>query len=65
MSEEPWYQEGLRFACTRCGDCCGGGPGTVRANGAEIAALARRLSMSEVEFLDWIRPEGLEDLEMR
>ena len=26
---EPWYQDGLRFTCTRCGHCCTGEPGFV------------------------------------
>lgn len=47
---QPWYREGLRFECTRCGHCCGGGPGTVRVSDAEIEALARHLGLSEEEF---------------
>ena len=37
---EPWYQDGLRFACTRCGKCCTGEPGFVWVNDEELAALA-------------------------
>lgn len=37
---EPWYRDGLRFRCTRCGHCCTGAPGVVWVNAAEIAALA-------------------------
>src|SRR6516165_2359859 len=37
---EPWYQEGLRFRCTRCGHCCTGAPGYVWVNDEEIAAIA-------------------------
>jgi Fe-S-cluster containining protein len=37
---EPWYADGLRFACTQCGNCCTGAPGFVWVNDAEIAALA-------------------------
>ena len=37
---EPWYREGLRFRCTRCGHCCTGAPGYVWVNDQEIAALA-------------------------
>lgn len=44
-----WYEDGLRFACTRCGNCCRG-RGTVRVSDAEIAALARRLGLAEQEF---------------
>jgi Fe-S-cluster containining protein len=35
-----WYADGLRFACTQCGNCCTGAPGFVWVNDAEIAALA-------------------------
>ena len=37
---EPWYQDGLRFRCTQCGDCCTGEPGFVWVNDAEIEAIA-------------------------
>ena len=37
---EPWYQDGLRFRCTRCGHCCTGTPGNVWINEEEIAAIA-------------------------
>jgi Fe-S-cluster containining protein len=40
---EPWYKDGLRFRCTRCGDCCTGAPGFVWVNEDEVAALARHL----------------------
>jgi Fe-S-cluster containining protein len=38
---EPWYGDGLRFRCTRCGNCCTGAPGYVWVNATEIEALAR------------------------
>jgi Fe-S-cluster containining protein len=47
---DPWYRDGLRFACTRCGNCCSGAPGTVRVDDAEIAALARRVGLRDEEF---------------
>jgi Fe-S-cluster containining protein len=37
---EPWYQDGLRFRCTRCGHCCTGEPGFVWVNDEELAAIA-------------------------
>src|SRR5438105_3224904 len=40
MSSEPWYQDGLRFSCTRCGHCCTGEPGFVWVCAAARAALA-------------------------
>src|SRR5262249_23822585 len=35
-----WYQDGLRFHCTRCGHCCTGAPGYVWVNDDEIDAIA-------------------------
>jgi len=51
--EQPWYREGLRFACTRCGNCCTGEPGYVWVNDAEIDAIAtlRREPRAEVVAL--------------
>jgi len=37
---EPWYKDGLRFQCTRCGKCCTGAPGFVWVNDAEVQAIA-------------------------
>ncbi len=37
---QPWYQDGLRFECTRCGNCCTGEPGFVWVDAEEIAAIA-------------------------
>jgi Fe-S-cluster containining protein len=36
-----WYQDGLQFRCTRCGNCCTGAPGFVWVNEDEIAAIAK------------------------
>lgn len=48
-SESPWYRDGLRFACQRCGNCCTGS-GTVRVSDAEIERLAARVGMSDAGF---------------
>jgi Fe-S-cluster containining protein len=50
---EPWYQDGLRFRCTRCGHCCTGTPGFVWVNEEEIAAIAefRRETVAETTGL--------------
>jgi Fe-S-cluster containining protein len=37
---EPWYADGLRFTCTRCGNCCTGEPGFVWVNDDEVQAIA-------------------------
>ena len=50
---EPWFEDGLRFRCTRCGNCCTGTPGYVWVNDAELAAIAdfRGKSVEEVTGL--------------
>ncbi|MGD8414351.1 MAG: YkgJ family cysteine cluster protein [Candidatus Latescibacterota bacterium] len=51
MELEPkWYESGLRFTCTQCGNCCTGAPGTVKVSNEEISALASRLGMSKRAF---------------
>lgn len=42
MSEQ-WYQHGLRFACTRCGNCCTGEPGNVWVEEKDLIAIAEHL----------------------
>ena len=41
---KPWFKDGLRFECTRCGACCTGEPGYVWVSDEELQAIA--------EFLD-------------
>ena len=55
---EPWYQDGLRFACTRCGKCCTGAPGFVWVNGEEVQAIADFLHEPvEQVWARYTRPE--------
>ena len=42
-ADQPWYQAGLSFRCTQCGDCCTGAPGFVWVSDEEIAAIAEFL----------------------
>jgi Fe-S-cluster containining protein len=50
MPKTPWFQDGLRFECTQCGDCCTGAPGYVWVNNEEIAALSAVFGMKVHEF---------------
>jgi uncharacterized protein len=46
---KPWYKDGLRFECTRCGHCCTGEPGHVYVNDEEIEAIANFLETPSKE----------------
>jgi Fe-S-cluster containining protein len=47
----PWYVDGLRFSCTRCGACCTGAPGFVWVNVEEIRSIAEFVGLTEEEFI--------------
>jgi hypothetical protein len=49
-AEDPWYRDGLAFACTRCGKCCTGAPGYVWVNADEIAAIAKHRNETLEQF---------------
>src|SRR4029077_6086863 len=61
---DAWYRDGLRFSCTRCGNCCTGAPGFVWVNDEEIAAIAAHRGESiEHGFGLYTRPfEGARSL---
>lgn len=50
MAQKEWYEDGLRFACTQCGNCCTGPPGVVWFTEEEGRAMAKRLGVTEAEF---------------
>ncbi|MBL4883232.1 MAG: YkgJ family cysteine cluster protein [Planctomycetaceae bacterium] len=43
MSQEPWYQDGLKFRCTGCGNCCTGATGAVWVDEQNVAKIAELL----------------------
>ncbi len=49
-SELPWYRDGLKFECTRCGACCTGAPGFVWVGLEEVTRLAEHLKLTLDEF---------------
>jgi len=60
MPKQPWYQDGLRFECSQCGDCCTGAPGYVWVNKAEIAGMAETVGMDTGEFeQNYVRRIGI------
>jgi Fe-S-cluster containining protein len=61
MSGKPWYQDGLRFKCTACGDCCTGAPGFVWVNKAEMEMLAETIGMEDLAEFErmYVRKVGI------
>jgi Fe-S-cluster containining protein len=55
---DPWYNAGLRFQCTRCGNCCTGEPGYVWLQDAEMAAIAAFRGERLDEFRDLYTKRG-------
>ena len=60
MEDQPWFQDGLRFECTQCGDCCTGAPGYVWVNRQEMEDLAAELGL-ELEAFEkkYVRRVGI------
>lgn len=46
----PWFKEGLRFECQRCGRCCRGEPGVVWVNKREIEKISSFLGITKDMF---------------
>ena len=57
----PWYEDGLRFTCTQCGNCCTGAPGYVWVNQAEIEALAASVGEQDLALFEkeYVRRVGV------
>jgi len=50
MATQPWYQDGLRFECTQCGNCCTGAPGVVWVDDNDIRRIAEHTGRGEDEI---------------
>ncbi len=51
-SNPSWYEDGLNFTCTQCGNCCTGSSGYVWFDETERAAMAEHLGISQQQFMD-------------
>ena len=49
---QPFYDTGLKFECTRCGKCCSGFPGYVYLSEEEILSIANNLMLKPSQFID-------------
>jgi len=53
-----FFDDGLRFACQRCGACCGGAPGLVWVGGREAAAIADFMHCPSAAAAEFFIPRG-------
>ena len=51
MASEPWYQDGLCFECTQCGNCCTGPPGAVWFTKEEAVDMAAAVGLDVTTFI--------------
>ena len=50
MSATQWFQDGLCFECTQCGNCCSGTPGVVWIDDSDIGRIAEYTGKGEGEI---------------
>ncbi len=48
---KPFYEDGLRFECTRCSNCCRHEPGYVFLSESDLQRLAKGLGMTQEDFV--------------
>jgi hypothetical protein len=58
MNQHYFFDNGLRFACQRCGACCTGDPGLVWVDGAEAVAIAEFMNCASVASAEFLLPRG-------
>ncbi len=51
MSEEKFYENGLRFECQKCSACCRHDPGYVFLTRTDLDALMKEKGLNETDFL--------------
>lgn len=61
MGKEKWYKDGLKFSCSRCGNCCSGPPGYVWVTKEEIGRISKFLGRSD----DWLDKTKLRRVHFR
>ena len=50
VSESLWFEDGLCFECTQCGNCCSGAPGAVWVDDDDIGRIAEYTGKGEGEI---------------
>ena len=61
MGKAKWYISGLRFSCTKCGNCCTGDPGYVWVTRDEIARISASLGQAD----GWLKKQHLRRVGLR
>jgi hypothetical protein len=61
VAKQKWYQDGLRFSCTQCGNCCSGDPGYVWATKEEIGRISAFLGRVD----GWLEKKHLRRVGLR
>ena len=61
MAKEVWYQAGLSFECTQCGNCCSGDPGYVWATKEEVRRISKFLGRTD----GWLEKKHLRRVAFR
>ncbi len=61
MAKEKWYQAGLRFECSQCGNCCSGDPGYVWATKEEVGRISKFLGRTD----GWLDPKQIRRVGLR
>ena len=51
-TDAPWYDDGLKFTCAQCGNCCTGAPGYVWISDEELGWLAAFLQLTVDETIE-------------
>ena len=59
VDRDCWFASGLRFACTACGDCCGGEPGYIWVTPEDVRRMAEVIGMDLESFhYEYVRRVG-------
>lgn len=61
MPSRKWYDAGLCFTCTQCGNCCSGDPGYVWATKEEVGEISKLLGRTD----GWLDKEHLRRVGLR
>jgi uncharacterized protein len=51
LAKKPWFEAGLRFKCTGCGECCTGTSGAVYLSASDVERLAEALKLPVDAFM--------------